>query len=349
MDKMIGKMLDNRYELLEVIGVGGMAVVYKAKCHRLNRYVAVKILKDEYARDEEFRKRFFDESQAVAMLSHPNIVSVYDVSQSDGIDYIVMELIDGITLKDYLVRRGPLSWRETTFFSLQIAKALEHAHSRDIIHRDIKPQNIMLLRDGTVKVADFGIAHHVSSKTDYSKGEAIGSVHYISPEQARDPRMVDSRSDIYSLGCTLYYLLTGHPPFPQGNPLQKLLQHQSDNPMEVRLSRVDVPDSLSEILNKMMKKNQDERYGSPEELLADLEATAQEIGLSFQGATSTLPFKEFPTIPNEKAVFLKRHVMPHLFWIVPLVVFLFAVWFLQRTWTPTPTELELPPAPVEEI
>ena len=195
MDKLIGTMLDNRYEVLEVIGTGGMAIVYKAKCHRLNRYVAVKVMKEELAKDEEFRRRFFEESQAVAMLSHPNIVTVYDVSRSGDIEYIVMELIDGITLKEYLEKRGVLSWKETAFFSLQIAKALEHAHSRGIIHRDIKPQNIMLLRDGTVKVADFGIAHHTSDQSNYIKGEAIGSVHYVSPEQARGSH-IDNRSDI---------------------------------------------------------------------------------------------------------------------------------------------------------
>ena len=201
MDKYIGRLLDNRYEILEVIGTGGMAVVYKAKCHRLNRLVAIKILKDEFSKDEEFRRRFQAESQSVAMLSHPNIVSVYDVSSSGDIDYIVMELIDGITLRQYMEKKGVLNWRETLHFSMQIAKALEHAHSRGIIHRDIKPHNIMVLKNGSVKVTDFGIARVVSSQSTLTR-EALGSVHYISPEQAKGGR-VDNRTDIYSLGVVM--------------------------------------------------------------------------------------------------------------------------------------------------
>ncbi|MEE0363913.1 MAG: protein kinase [Oscillospiraceae bacterium] len=181
MDRYIGKLLDNRYEILEKIGSGGMADVYKARCHRLNRLVAIKILKEDLSQDAEFRRRFHAESQAVAMLSHPNIVSVYDVSRSDNIDYIVMELIEGITLKQYMEQKGTLNWREALHFSTQICKALEHAHSRGIVHRDIKPHNIMILKDGSVKVADFGIAR-VSSAQNTLTREALGSVHYISPE-----------------------------------------------------------------------------------------------------------------------------------------------------------------------
>ena len=195
MDQYIGTLLDNRYEILEVIGTGGMAVVYKARCNRLNRLVAIKVLKQELSQDEEFRRRFHAESQAVAMLSHPNIVSVYDVSHSNNLDYIVMELIEGITLKQYLEQKGRLNWREALHFSTQIAKALEHAHSRGIIHRDIKPHNIMILKDGSVKVADFGIAR-ISSAQNTLTREALGSVHYISPEQVRPlfPRRCDVRN-----------------------------------------------------------------------------------------------------------------------------------------------------------
>ena len=182
MDRYIGKLLDNRYEILEKIGSGGMADVYKARCHRLNRLVAIKILKEDLSQDAEFRRRFHAESQAVAMLSHPNIVSVYDVSHSDNIDYIVMELIEGITLKQYMEQKGTLNWREALHFATQICKALEHAHSRGIIHRDIKPHNIMILKDGSVKVADFGIAR-VSSAQNTLTREALGSVHYISPRR----------------------------------------------------------------------------------------------------------------------------------------------------------------------
>ena len=182
MDKYIGRMLDNRYEILEMIGNGGMAVVYKARCHRLNRLVAIKILKSDYLEDEDFRRRFHAESQAVAMLSHPNIVAVYDVSTSVSLeaDYIVMELIEGITLKQYMEKKGFLNWKETLHFSIQIAKALEHAHSKGIVHRDIKPHNVMVLKNGSVKVTDFGIARLMSKGNTLTK-EALGSVHYISP------------------------------------------------------------------------------------------------------------------------------------------------------------------------
>lgn len=270
MDKLIGTMLDNRYEVLEVIGTGGMAIVYKAKCHRLNRYVALKVMKEEFAKDEEFRRRFFEESQAVAMLSHPNIVNVYDVSRSGDIEYIVMELIDGVTLKEYLSRRGPLSWKETTFFAVQIAKALEHAHSRGVIHRDIKPQNIMLLRDGTVKVADFGIAHYNSSQTDYSKGEAIGSVHYVSPEQARGSH-IDNRSDIYSFGVVMYEMLTGRLPFEGNTPMDIAIQHMNSIPLPPSDYVSGIPQALEAITMKAMDPVPSRRYSTAGEMIADLE------------------------------------------------------------------------------
>ena len=194
MDQYIGRLLDDRYEILEVIGTGGMAVVYKALCHRLNRLVAIKILKDEFAGDEEFRRRFRAEGEAVAMLSHPNIVQVYDVSSVGGVNFIVMELIDGISLKQYMEKKGVLNWKETLHFAMQIAKGLEHAHSRGIVHRDIKPHNVMVLKNGSVKVMDFGIAR-VMNKSNTLTKEALGSVHYISPEQAKGGH-TDNRSDI---------------------------------------------------------------------------------------------------------------------------------------------------------
>lgn len=269
MDKYIGRLLDNRYEILEVIGTGGMAVVYKAKCHRLNRLVAIKILKDEFSKDEEFRRRFQAESQSVAMLSHPNIVSVYDVSSSGGIDYIVMELIDGITLRQYMEKKGVLNWRETLHFSMQIAKALEHAHSRGIIHRDIKPHNIMVLKNGSVKVTDFGIARVVSSQSTLTR-EALGSVHYISPEQAKGGR-VDNRTDIYSLGVVMYEMLTGRPPYDGETPVSVAIQHiNAAAPMPTSINPA-IPRGLEQITMHAMCADLDQRYESATAMLYDLE------------------------------------------------------------------------------
>lgn len=268
-DKYIGKMLDNRYEILEKIGTGGMAVVYKAKCHRLNRMVAVKILKEELAEDEEFRRRFRTESQAVAMLSHPNIVNVYDVSRTGNIEYIVMELIEGITLKQYINRKGLLNWKETLHFTTQIVKALSHAHSRGIVHRDIKPHNIMILKDGTVKVADFGIARLVSSQNTMTQ-EAIGSVHYISPEQAKGAQ-VDARSDLYSLGVVMYEMLTSRLPFVGDSAVAVAIQHISAIPLMPREINPDIPFGMEEITMHAMEANLQKRYASAEEMLADLE------------------------------------------------------------------------------
>ena len=242
MDQYIGKMLDNRYEILELIGSGGMANVYKAKCHRLNRLVAIKILKNELADNTEFRRRFCDESRAVAQLSHANIVSVYDVSTSGDTEYIVMELIDGITLKQYMERRGRMDWREAMHFITQIMRALSHAHSRGIIHRDIKPQNIMVLRDGSVKVADFGIAC-LENEGQTLTQEALGSVHYISPEQARGDR-IDARSDIYSAGVVLYEMLTGRLPFEGDSAVSVAIQHLSSVPLPPRDINPDIPEAL---------------------------------------------------------------------------------------------------------
>ncbi len=280
MDKMIGKMLDNRYELLEVIGSGGMAVVYKAKCHRLNRLVAVKVLKSDLAEDADFRRRFRDESQAVAMLSHPNIVSVYDVSRGET-EYIVMELIDGITLKQYMEKRGQLNWREALHFITQITKALSHAHSRGIIHRDIKPQNIMVLRDGSVKVADFGIACLANSANTLTQ-EALGSVHYMSPEQAKGDR-IDARSDIYSSGVVLYEMLTGRLPFEGDSAVSVAIQHLSSVPLSPREINPDVPEALELICMKAMASDIEKRYASADEMLADLEEFRKnpEVDLDF--------------------------------------------------------------------
>lgn len=269
-DKYIGKMLDDRYEILEVIGEGGMAIVYRALDHRLNRDVAVKIMRDEMAADEEFRRRFCTESHAVAMLSHPNIVAVYDVSHNDNVEYIVMELVDGITLKQYIERKGVVAWKEVVHFTKQISKALAHAHERGIIHRDIKPQNIMLLRDGTIKVGDFGIAA-LENEVYENNGEAIGSIHYIAPEQARG-ECPDARSDIYSLGVVMYEMLTGGLPFT-GNTLGEIaVQHMNAKPVPPHEKNPEIPLELERITLKAMSAELSERYQSANELLSDLEA-----------------------------------------------------------------------------
>ena len=268
-DKYIGRLLDNRYEILEVIGTGGMAVVYKARCHRLNRLVAIKILKDDNLDDEDFRRRFHAESQAVAMLSHPNIVAVYDVSTSIMADYIVMELIEGITLKQYMEKKGILNWKETLHFAIQIAKALEHAHSKGIVHRDIKPHNIMVLKNGSVKVMDFGIARMISSGNTLTK-EALGSVHYISPEQAKGGR-VDDRSDIYSLGVVMYEMMAGRPPYDGESPVAVAIQHINGGAALPSVLNPNIPGGLEQIIMKAMAHNVSDRYPSATRMLADMD------------------------------------------------------------------------------
>ena len=268
-DKYIGKILDDRYEIIELIGSGGMANVYKALCHRLNRYDAVKIMRDETAANTELRRRLRAESQAVAMLSHPNIVSVYDVSHSDDVEYIVMELIDGITLKQYLQKKSVLDPSEVLDFTIQTAKALEHAHSKGIIHRDIKPQNIMLLKDGMIKVADFGIAS-LENTIEENNGETVGSVHYIAPEQARG-EAPDARSDIYSLGIVMYEMLTGKLPYVGNSDVEVAVKHMNTDPVTPRDIVPSIPEELERICLKAMNSNIDERYQSASEMLADLE------------------------------------------------------------------------------
>ena len=269
MDKYLGTYLDDRYEILEIIGSGGMAVVYKAMCHRLNRHVAVKILRDELAEDEEFRHRFQTEAQAVAMLSHPNIVSVYDVSHSEDVEYIVMELIEGVTLMQYMKKKGALGWKEALHFAVQISKALEHAHEKGIVHRDIKPQNIMILKDGTIKVADFGIAA-LESAQEKKSDQTVGSVHYIAPEQARGEQP-DPRSDIYSLGVVMYEMLTGKMPYDGDTAEQVARKHIVGNAVPPQELNPDIPEELAEITLKAMSADIETRYQTASELLGDLE------------------------------------------------------------------------------
>lgn len=281
MDNYIGRLLDNRYEILESIGTGGMAVVYKARCHRLNRMVAIKVLKDELSVDAEFRRRFHAESQAVAMLSHPNIVNVYDVSHSENVDYIVMELIEGLTLKQYMQQKGALNWREALHLSTQIAKALEHAHSRGIIHRDIKPHNIMILKDGTVKVADFGIAR-VSTAQNTLTREALGSVHYISPEQAKGGK-IDYRSDIYSLGVVMYEMLTGRTPYDGETPVAVAIKHINAQAELPRSVNPQIPLGLEQITMHAMAADLETRYENATMLLTDLDEFRRNPNVNFDG------------------------------------------------------------------
>ena len=288
MDQYIGKLLDNRYEILERIGIGGMAVVYKGRDHRLNRLVAIKILKEELAQDAEFRRRFHDESQAVAMLSHPNIMAVYDVSHSAELDYIVMELLDGITLKQYMQKKGgKLAWREALHFITQIMKALSHAHSRGIIHRDIKPHNIMVLRDGSLKVADFGIARLTSAAQATLTQEALGSVHYISPEQARGSH-IDARSDIYSAGVVLYEMITGRLPYEGDSPVAVAIQHINSIPLSPREIDPDIPEALEAITMKAMASDVNQRYLSADAMLADLEEFRKNPSINFDYTAADL-------------------------------------------------------------
>ena len=282
MDQYIGKLLDNRYEILDVIGIGGMAMVYKAYCHRLHRFVAIKILRRDFAAESDFRRRFHDEAHAVAMLSHPNIVSVYDISRNDDIDYIVMELIDGITLKQYMKKKGAtLGWREALHYITQIMRALSHAHSRGIIHRDIKPQNIMVLRDGSVRVADFGIARVMSAAQNTLTQEALGSVHYISPEQARGSN-IDERADIYSAGVVLYEMLTGRLPFEGDSPVSVAIQHISAIPLSPRDLNPEIPEALEVITLKAMASKVERRYRNAEEMIRDLEEFRKNPNINFE-------------------------------------------------------------------
>ncbi len=270
-DYLVGTVLESRYEILEMIGSGGMATVYKARCRVLNRFVAIKVLKDSLKYDMDVVKRFNAESRAAAGLSHPNIVQVYDVSEAGGLDYIVMEYVDGITLKDYIKRRGALPWKEACDFAIQIGNALECAHKNHIIHRDIKPHNVLLKRDGMIKVADFGIAQAATTETRVANNSNLGSVHYISPEQGRGG-YTDERSDIYSLGVVLYEMLTGRLPFDGDNAVAIALMKLEKEPTDCRIINPSIPDSVGQIVMKAISKEQYARYQTASEMVADLQA-----------------------------------------------------------------------------
>lgn len=289
---MSNRILGNRYELLERIGGGGMAVVYKARCNLLNRFVAVKILRDEFTNDEEFVKRFRIEAQAAASLSHPNIVSIFDVGQEDNVHFIVMEYINGITLKEYIAEKGALSWKEATGIAIQICSAIEQAHKNHIIHRDIKPHNILMTKEGIAKVTDFGIARAVSSSTITMVGSTIGSVHYFSPEQARGG-FTDEKSDLYSLGITIYEMVTGRVPFDGDSPVAVALKHiqnKAERPQDINPK---IPGGINDIIMKAIKKDQNQRYQNASEFLADLQRAVKDPDLVLRNGMKT--GDEFPT------------------------------------------------------
>lgn len=280
MDKNIGKKLDGRYEITELIGVGGMAEVYKGVDVIDNKTVAIKILKKEFAENEEFLRRFRNESKAIAVLSHPNIVKIYDVGFSEKIQYIVMEYIDGITLKEYIEEEKVLTWKDTVHFVIQILRALQHAHDKGIVHRDIKPQNIMMFTDGTIKVMDFGIAKFAREEGKTATDQAIGSVHYISPEQASGS-VTDAKSDIYSVGAMMYEMLTGKKPFDSDNPVAIAVMHMHDIPERPRAINPDIPDGLEEIVLRAMEKAPEDRYQTTAEMISDIEAFKADPHISF--------------------------------------------------------------------
>ncbi len=281
MDSNIGKKLDGRYELLELIGVGGMADIYRARDIEEDRIVAVKILKTEFAGSDEFLRRFRNESKAIALLSHQNIVKIYDVGFTEKVQFIVMEYVDGITLTDYIEQQGLLKWRDAVHFTVQILRALQHAHDRGIVHRDIKSSNIMLLRDGTIKVMDFGIARFNRENNKTVSEKTIGSVHYISPEQARGD-ITDERSDIYSVGVLLYEMLTGKKPFDGDTPVAIALKHMQSTPKKPTEITETIPEGLEQIVMRAMQKEPGQRYQTAGEMIKDLEDFKKNPGIIFE-------------------------------------------------------------------
>ena len=301
MDKYIGRRLDSRYEIKELIGMGGMAMVYKAYDSVDDKTVAIKILKDEFLGNEEFIRRFKNESKAIAVLSHPNIVKVYDVSFGDRIQYIVMEYIDGITLKEYIGQQKVIPWKEAVHFTVQILKALQHAHEKGIVHRDIKPQNIMLLQDGTIKVTDFGIARFSNNETRTMTSKTIGSVHYIAPEQARGG-VTDGKADIYSVGVMLYEMLTGQLPFEADNAVSVAIMQMQNEPKPLRELNDKIPEGIEQITLRAMRKEPKQRFATAGEMLEAIETFRRDPSVKFRYTYSVdqAPTKEVESINTVK-------------------------------------------------
>lgn len=300
MDNYVGKRLDGRYEVQEIIGVGGMSVVYKAYDNVDDRIVAIKILKDEFLNNEEFKRRFKNESKAIALLSHENIVRVYDVNFGEKLQYIVMEYIDGITLKEYINKQNSITWNDAVYFMTQILRAVQHAHDKGIVHRDIKPQNIILLPNGTLKVTDFGIARFSRSETKTLTEQAIGSVHYIAPEQAKGEQ-TDERADIYSMGVVLYEMLAGKVPFDSENAVSVALMQVQANAEKLTQINSNIPKGLEQICVHAMQKNPDDRYQSATEMLLDIEEIIKNPNTVFNYASNTeSQTKSVPIVTDDR-------------------------------------------------
>ncbi len=329
------------FELMEFVGGGGMGKVFRARDTRLARSVAVKILSPEHAADQETVLRFQNEAQSAARLDHENIARVHYVGEDRGLHYIVFEFIEGVNVRDLVANRGPLPLAEAVSYTLQVAEALTHASERNVVHRDIKPSNLLITPEGQAKLIDMGLARlrEAESPADLTaSGVTLGTFDYISPEQARDPRSADVRSDIYSLGCTFFFMLAGRPPFVGGTMLQKLLQHQADQPPEVRQFRPDLPEDVNRILQRMLAKDPGRRYATPAELVSELLVVARAAGLR-----PSAPGVRHWTVPTKPAV---PHYYRHLPWLVPVVALFVIVFFLDRLWPylPGPAAPPSPPA-----
>lgn len=337
---LVGQTLEH-YQLQEFIGGGGMGVVYRALDTRLNRTVALKILARQQSCDAETVRRFRNEAQSAARLDHPNIARVYYVGEDRGLHFIVFEYIDGVNLRNLVAERGPLSIADAIRYTLQLAEALAHASRRDVVHRDIKPSNVLITGEGLVKLVDMGLArlHQLEQSTDLTaSGVTLGTFDYISPEQARDPRLADVRSDIYSLGCTLYYMLTGSPPFPDGTMLQKLLQHQEGPPPDPRQRNPDVPEGLSRVVRTMLAKEPRKRYQTAEALATELVALAEELEISLPAMAARSAERR----RSRRAELVRRHIP----WAVPVALFLLGLLVLHLTETGSTT---LPPPSGEVV